>query len=114
LGQFLQQSLSDLIDGIGRMLLSPISSAVNFADQAYSRLSGAVGTLIGNFLRSVTGGAPSVAGDVIGLYAPGPITPLRGPIVKPAPGTIEWVIKVAAPLVVAAVKALVKLVGPKA
>ena len=113
LGQFLRQSLSDLIDSAARILLSPISAAVSFADTAYSRLSGSVNALVANFLRSITGGAPSSSG-LVGNYLVGPVGPLRGPIVKPAPGTIDWIVKVAAPIVVAAVKALVKLVGPKA
>lgn len=113
LGQFLRQGLSDLIDNFGRILFSPISAALTFSDTAYSRLSGAIHSLIAGFVRAVTGAAPS-SSRLLGSYLQGPILPLRGPIVKPSPGTIDWIVKVAAPIVVAAVKALVKLVGPKA
>ncbi|HWT54295.1 MAG TPA: hypothetical protein VN066_05765, partial [Rhodocyclaceae bacterium] len=112
---FLQRSIGEQLAAVGSFLVSSAGSMVDFAGNAYSRLSGSVTSLVGNFLRSAGGGV-SDADTVVGPYTnrAGPIRLLEGPIVIPKPGTIIWIIKKAAPLVVAAVRELVRLVGPTA
>lgn len=120
IGAALSRLLGEQLDAINRLLQNPIDQTLRFAGAAFDRISGFVRTLVGNFIRAVTGSSGGSASQIVGefnpaasaLVSPG-VTP-HGPITKPLPTLIEFIIRVAAPLVVAGVTALmVFLFGPE-